>query len=149
MQLCTLEFGELRSFTKLTRLDNILAKCVRDKYDLPLSLKYLGIAGGESKKGIQSLSYLTNLTSLFVRGTGITDEGFEYLTNLTSLEVSTNKGITPEGIMKLTNLTELEHRALEIPDSCVLALPKLIKVKRRRGNKTNHGKFDISDELVY
>lgn len=149
LQLCAMEPGLLCDLSKLTRLDNVLAKHVNDQSELPISLKSLNIAAAENARGVQEVSNLTNLTFLHVRGSSIKGEGFSQLTNLTILEVSTNKYITPEEISKLTNLTELEHRTLEIPDSCIVSLPKLTRVVRKQGIKTTPGRFDLTEQIIY
>ncbi len=127
----------LENATALTRLDLSSNQDLADVSPLTtltnletLDLGFTGITDA----GVASLTTLTNLEWLHLGGTGITDAGVASLTTLTNLETLGlgGTGITDAGVASLTTLTNLEWLSLGgtgITDTGVASLTTLTNLE--------------------
>lgn len=111
---------------------------------LPVSLEKLF---GADCHRVGRVSHLTNLT--YLAASYVSPEGLSTLTNLRSLTVWDRYKAGPKAsdVETLTNLTKLCCPAMVIPDEVVEGLPHLLKVRRRRGDGTTQGRFDLVESL--
>lgn len=107
-------FKELQGLTRLEHLSVMNAALTDEGLSVlegMTELKGLALASNPliTSRGLQHLSHLTQLESLYLWSTGITDEGLQHLAGLTHLNELRISGteITDQGLVHLQGLTQL------------------------------------------
>lgn len=131
----------ISALTRLTELWSPLSES-DENISLPL-LERLVI----SRDGtLSTVANFPQLSFLELNSNSFSDSGLSTLTSLTCLKVKRpSQGLTCCSLSRLTTLSKLYNTAFPTSDACVMALPKLTRLVRLRGNYLH---FDIQEAQV-
>lgn len=161
LSLSKVEIGDLHFLPKMKSLEHLgfsdgpltnrqiasIAEC--------RSLRSLALGNAEcSDKGLLALTGLTDLESLDLRGTNVTDDGIKHLARLKKLKrIELPSGVSDEALKTLRQLEDLESIELVFPgkgitESGLQSLKALPRLREIRVYSTKEGTFQSLTDLM-